>query len=370
MNKDQSLIILCHYTSIYGGNFIGSLLDLEKALNAENINCVYVFPSGAENRDWFNKLKKDGKVLETVPFNVTKKVFISNIESIIHKYNATLLHTHFCKSLYIESLANRNKNLKVFIHCHSDFSAGKKTFKGKVYNLLVYKLCCKNVKFLSVSKEFVKFNQKRITYIPNALSKSRIVCNHIGGNDIRKRYGVKDDEILCEIFGWSPIVKGVDIAVNAVKKANQISDKKIKLAIVCGKICTEEKMKNYIRENTECAGDEDFLLYLPPVEDVFSYHEAADIMLSTSRSEGFSYSVLEMLSLGKQCIISDIPSLNWAKEYKAATFFVSENCDDCAEKIIEKSNGVFLADNLTADTVKNDYDIKNWTDSIIKQYKI
>lgn len=370
MNK--KIMFLCGYQSLYSGNFIASLMELENELNRQGSNCIYVFPKDAANRPWYKELGNRGKILMTIDFTKSKLEMAKRVASIVKEYDVDILHTHLCDVIAIElfSLLYKNKRVNVVIHIHSDFSCGKESIKIIVKDFIKYRLLACKCKFISVSSYIVRKNKKKIVFVPNALATNRLFANDGTREEIRKAFSIKDEQILCMVYGWEPKVKGVDIAVKAICECNKNNKDKYVLGIVCGREVTKNKMKEFISKNTSLSGDEKYLIYFEPREDVFSYHRATDLLLSTSRSEGFSYTILEMLSLGKKCVISDIPGVLWSHKYENSTvFFESENGKDCAQKILEVGDNKNLIDEETANQIKEDYKISIWADRIIEEYK-
>jgi glycosyltransferase involved in cell wall biosynthesis len=369
LKDNDKLLFLCSYAAPYGGNFIPSLLALDVELGRHGIKCAYAFPTEAEGRPWIAQLKAAGKDVLCIDFHLAKLKFVKELEAITTAKQISIIYAHFTSVLPLEIFANLHREIRVFIHIHSDFSAGKKSLKQTVHQFLLYRVLSRHVYFFSVSPAFVEYNTKRVSLIPNGLAKNRLACEHEGGASIRKRYQVADGEILCEIFGWSQVVKGVDIAVNAIKLLNERNNVPVKLAIVCGATAPVEHMKKWIAEHTECSGNEPYLLYFEPCEDVFSYHEAADILLSASRSEGFPYSILEMLSLGKRCVISNISGTEWAKKYETTFSFATEDVDSCVAAILQAIEYGCQKNMRVAQQVNSEYSIERWVEEIAEKLK-
>lgn len=363
-----TVLFLCDYKSIYGGNFIPSLMAIEEELCRHGGTAVYVFPQDAKSRYWYQTMVAMGKKVDTCDFSGGRLHRLGVIKNVIRKYKANIIHMHFYSVFLAELLGLLTPSLSVFIHIHSDFDAGNYGWKQRVRDFLLYRVFSAKVKFLSVSKAFEKQNPKRITWIPNALAKERISCRHIGGDCVRKQLNVGQSDIVAEIFGWSPHVKGVDIAVNAVKMVNEMHHHAVKLAIICGREMTPDKMKDWIASHTECTGNEPYLAYLEPIEDVYSYHEAADMLISASRSEGFSYSILEMLSVGKRCVVSDIPGTAWACKYDTVKSFEGGNSASCAESIVNAIDTLPAVSSEVAEAVGEEYCIDKWTRCILQAY--
>jgi len=366
MKKTKPVVLfLCSYQSVYGGNFVPSLVAVEEEINRRGGACIYAFPVRASERTWLKQLREMGKTVITFDFTAARKQQMKQLDAVVSAYNVTVVHAHFTSIWMMELFACSHPSIRTVIHLHSDFTQGKQSLKMKLKNWLLYKVLSSRVRFISVSPAFVVFNPKRITWLPNALATQRMPCEHTPGAAIRQQYGIGEKEILCELFSWSPQVKGADIAVEAVKILNQ-AGKNYTLALICGREVTPEKMPAWVREHTSCSGEENFLRYLPPQEDVFAYHEAANVLISASRSEGFSYSILEMLSLGKPCIVSDIPGVAWCKKYPQVFVFPSENAEGCAQALLQAAG--CEPSKETAFRVKTDYYIGAWVNEVIQAY--
>lgn len=361
----KNILFVCDYMPLYSGNFIKSIYALKIELERQHCNCFYCFPKQVETRDW--KHRFDNNLVFYLDFGGRYLNFISKISKIVKVHDIDIVHTHFLSPNKAKLIPYVCPKVKVFVHRHSDFSSGRLSCKDQIKQYLMYHFLVSRIRFLCVSNEFVESNPQNSVWIPNA-----VVCDETKKDicqiaDFRKKHHIADDEILVELFGWSPKVKGVDIAVEAVKKANQDGGC-YKLMIVYGINHDEPQMKKYIAEHTSCNGNESFLVYVPPIEDVYLYHYSADILLSASRSEGFPYSVIEMLSLGKRCVISSIPGTLWAKNYPCVTTFCSEDSSDCKEAIMRAAK--LPSYNMEVKKmVSNQYAIGNWVKAVISAYR-
>ncbi len=361
---NNSVIVLSSYQSKYAGNFIPSLLQVQDELQANDIQCIMVLPLKAADREWFKILEKKVKII-TVDFNVKKKTFIKEIINLSQMYSANTIYAHFGKFIEVELACLLKKRLHGIIHIHSDFSMGKVNLKEKIYRYFVYKLLPIKVRFISVSPAFVNYNPKKIKYISNALATKRIECIHEGGESVRKKLGLVDKDILCEIYGWSPEVKGVDIAVQIVGQLiERYSIKNLKLAIVVGEKVGREAMIDFISQHTDYSGKENYLFYLDPTEDVLSYHEAADILLLTSRSEGFPYVPLEIMSMGKKCVASDMPGTTWMREYKTAFLFDNSDFNNGVKALYEAIRMGREVDAEIGKRVRDQFSIDKWAKQV------
>lgn len=359
------ILYICDYSAIYSGNFIKSLIKLRDELQSRSVDFMFTFPLQAKDREWIKSFKDEE--IHFINLHGKKISILLAIRALITDWNPTIVHTHFCSPNYLKFLTYLFPSIRFIVHDNSDFSSQDKSIKRKVKNYITYKILAKRIVFICVSKKILNRYSKNAVYIPNGIVvHERFVTER---NRLREMLGIMDNDVLCELFGWSPYVKGVDVGVEAIKIANMISKKNIKLLIVYGKNMSENNIKEYIRAKTSCSGNEKFILFVPPTEDVFAYHEASDILLSTSRSEGFSYSILEMLSIGKRCVISKIPGTMWAEEYNSIEVFKTEDTQDCANAIIRSINKKTYS-NEVEKKVNKDYSIDKWINSQLIVYGI
>ena len=361
INATKKLFIICGYSSIYGGNFIPSILAFaEKAkANHKDYYITLVFPDDAADNAWITFIKEK-------EFNVLfykKRSLLKSLIKIVKQERPTIIYTHFIQVIVAKIISIFSPKSKLFIHMHSDFGKFKqKTFKNFLKRVVIsiLKPCAK---YICVSESILNNGTtKNAFYVPNALCLNRMTCNHVSGQEFRLSLNIKPEDIVCLVFAWDPYIKGLDVCVDGVFK-NYQKNSNIKLLIVCSSVNGEEKAKRFILEKTNCLPNAPFLYYLAPSEDVFKFHEAADIFISSSRSEGYPYSILEALSLNKQIVMSDIPGTQWVKKYEQLVHtFKSEDSQELSEKIKEaietkKPNyNVFLNN--------NSFTIDKWTEEI------
>ena len=369
MKKRKDFLVL-NYSSFYAGNFISSIDCLLEKLIVDDKVFVSL-PIKAQNRVWCKRLvKKYENIIDFsfINFDDSKLIVFNKIKKIISREKIDLIHFHFYYNVFFNIYSVFNREFNIFFHLHSDFSLGKTNFKTRIKNFMKFKLLRGRVNYISVGKYLCKENKKHIKYISNALAPRELFYKSEENVDIRELYNIPKDEIVFEIYGWSPNVKGVDLAVNAIKEVREKYKKKINLAIICGETVNQSEMKKFILKNTNCTGDEDYLYFLKPQDNVFEFHNSFDILLSPSRSEAFSYVLLEMLSLGKRCIISNIPGQSWSTVYETVETFETNDYEDLAKKINEILGKNLKNNCKVKKQIEQDYSIKKWIDNIIQTY--
>ncbi|MFJ7856238.1 glycosyltransferase family 4 protein [Peribacillus frigoritolerans] len=377
MKKNKNLIILAGYKAVYGGNFIPSLINLENTLLAQGINTIYVFPPLAKEREWCKRLIEEGKTILFLDPDSGKHEQVFKLIKWLKFYKCGIIYTHFSQYDIISSLSSYIKpNTRLFMHVHSDFTgiSDSSNQQIKIKSYIRNRILGRRSTLISVSEHLREYfknlgvSDNRSIYIPNGLSAKRPVNNTIDRDEFRLRLSLTNQQKLILLFGWEPYIKGIDIAVESLRIARE-SNPNLCLGIVIGNNYKKEKWIDYIKNNTNCTGLEDWIIYLQQKEDVFSYHNASDVMLSSSRSEGFSYTILEALSIGKPVVSSNLRGTNWARKYGLTHAFASEDINDCAHAILEavklsEDKDFELVKSQTIKKISEEYSIESWCNKI------
>jgi glycosyltransferase involved in cell wall biosynthesis len=146
----------------------------------------------------------------------------------------------------------------------------------------------------------------RARVIANGVDFQRATAASVPREALRHSLGICPETRLLLLFGWEPHIKGVDIAVEAVRRVVQRYPDTV--LVVVGREKTESFLNELLGSQRPS-----WLLTVPPRECVADYFAAADVFLCASRIEGFPYSVLEAMVNRRPVAISDIPGLEWAK---------------------------------------------------------
>lgn len=375
-NRSQTpVLLLCDYRAPYGGNFIASLRCLDDALRLRGMRAVWAFPAESASRDWCARLIAEGRDVSFLPDHGTLSQCRA-LMRLIRQYDASILHAHFGLFKPAKLAALLDRRLKLILHIHSDFSAGRApTARQRLFrklNRTAERLIGSGrITRITVS-ETAAFDGEAIP-VHNALVAERFATKALDGAATRKLFDIPPDAKLALVFGWSPFVKGVDVAVNAVGNliANGHGDRM--LGVVLGRAYTKEKMQSFIAEHTPYSGSEPWLRLLPPDEDVFRYHKAADVFVSASRSETFSYALLEAMSVGRACVISDIMGTAWAQAYPTVFTFATENAAALADALVHAERQAQTdAGKRALETVSRQvaasFGIADWVNAILTIY--
>ncbi len=353
----KTINIVCDYSSVYGGNFIPSIFKLALYLKHNN-RVIISLPVRAQNRFWTNYLREHN--IELCFFdNSSSKKTIKGIKRINKTNKVNIIYTHFISTPVAKLFSGLSKKKKLIIHVHSDFSCGRnsKGFKSKIKHLLFNKLIRKDARFIYVSSSMKETDKiKNSYYVQNALCTDRIISPNY------KPALLDKNKINILSFAWSPEVKGIDITCKAFFDIKDEYKDKAILNIVVNEN-EKEKCIDYIESKTGInVKKQKNIVLLDPQEDIFSLYKQSDIFISSSRSEGFSYSILEALYFGLSVCSSSIDGTKWSKDFGALLFDInnSHELTEFIEKCIKEGH---KANSQTIDIAQH-FSIDNWVENI------
>lgn len=355
----KNVLLICGYAAPYKGNFILSLEYLEDTYKDGKM--VYMFPSNAKNVAWMADYQENHCVYFMSMGFFGKKVnrkILKELKNILLIEDIKIIHTHFLVYNYSLFVSKHTfaKSIRMIAHIHNQFAIP--TTKSAPIKKFVMEHSYDTI--VGVSKSVAdglnrSIKHKNITYIDNAICFSRL--------DSYEKISLRDNENQKVILmaGWPALVKGVDIAAQAILELrNDGCD--IKLCIMQSgdfeqtQHCVTEAIGSY----------PDWVEILPPREDVATYYNAADIFLSASRTEAFSYCLVEAAYCTPMLITSDIPGPSDLK-IDGMERFVSENVEDLVHKIKELLIISIDVEERKYNVIRS-YDLRSWTSAIVEMY--
>lgn len=366
----MNVLIAADYATPGSGNFIGSLMELGKVMREQGDDLFFIFPKSPNTQSensWVNWLKGSRYSVYLIDKERNDSEQLAELNEIILKHDINILHLHF--GIY-HRLVLRHRNCfsaKILVHDHMDFSYGvdrRRQILANSIKSIVYRL----LKIGVVSVNPHKNNSYKFAkhwYIANGLSFSRNLEKSAARDVCRNVLGIKTTEKLCLFLGWDLQRKGLDIALRALAECRK-TDSSIILGIVGVGSPPKEWTLDYIHKHTDIDPYSEWIHYLPSTEDMFAYHRAADVYLSASRSEAFSYGILEAISQNTPVVVSDIPGTRWSYEFDHTFSYPVEDYVACAAAV-QKALIVGKSDSNSVDITEK-YSVKKWCREIIDVY--
>lgn len=285
--------------------------------------------------------------------------FLASIKALFGKYD--VLHYHAegsCAMLWIPHLFKK----KIVVTIHGlDWQRSKWGGFATKYIKFGEKLAVKYAdKIIVLSKgvqQYFKDTYNRETvFIPNGVNKP-VVRN---ADIIHKKYGLAKDDYILFLARIVP-EKGLHYLIEAFKQIN--TDKK--LVIAGGASHTND----YLEKIKKMASEDDRIIMTGFVQgqELEELYSNCYLYCLPSDVEGMPISLLEAMSYGCNCLISNIEENTQVTE-KYATTFEKSNVDDLKFKLEKCSNGIDRNDKgAISNYILNKY---NWKNTIERTYEL
>lgn len=371
----MNILISADYGSQTSGNFIASLIELGKYAEENGNRVVYVFPKPFNNKtypwlSWLDSFGFDSILIDY--YNTSSDQILGQLQDIVLKYSIDLIHTHF--SMFRDILIkNRHqfKKIKIIVHDHMDFNAYQsdkiQRIKFAVLSLFYRILNINVITVMEFKKNTYVFLKGKRWHIPNGISFKRNVIQSESREECRKRLEIQDNEILCLVLGWDAKRKGIDIAMRSVVEFQQDPKQHLVLGVVGFSAKPTEHQIASLQQLSGTDVTDSHIRFLDNYEDMYAYHRASDIYLSSSRKEAFSYGLLEAISQNKPIVVSDISGTAWSQEYTNCFVYPVEDAEACAKALYKAYTESKPETN--AQELLEKYDIHKWCEKVYDVYK-
>lgn len=366
----MNILIGASYQSPYAGNFIASLRELAMAAAAAGDRVCFAFPlRKAGERPWVSWLRESGFQVELLDATLPEDKLLAQVLDLNQRFGTELMYLHFG---FLQGVVQHRRaalgKVRILFHDHMGFGLDSPVKIQRRRNLLrsgFYRL--KKIGVISVMEDKHRSYAllgSRHWCVPNGIALRRYTASELTRDAMRKQYGILQDARLCLLLAWNPEIKGVDIAVEAIRIARE-TDPALELGIVIQGSAPDEAFLRFIKSRTGIdTSQTEWLRFLPSTEDIFAYHRMADCFLSASRTESFSYGVLEAISQSLPVVMSDIPGVKWAREYSRSRLYPAEDPAACAKALLAAPQLRQAASN--ADLFLDRYSIQRWCGRVLE----
>ena len=235
----------------------------------------------------------------------------------VERINPDILHTHCPRSMFlVPFLSSKYKKIEtvhIFPGIQQKVMYGK--WKGKIVIALSHfftkkmdlPIACSE----SVAQSYWDEQHYKMKAIPNGSSLSLWKYDEEQKAKLRKELGLKDDVKYFIFIGRFSQEKNPDMIIRAFE---ELKDDRIGLLLL-GNGELYDELKKHETENLKMPGFK---------SNIYDYLKASDYYISASDVEGLANTLLESMTVGLPCVLSDIPShkevLSKAKQTIGYTF--------------------------------------------------
>lgn len=357
----MKVIHVSHYYAEFKGSFINQIETLADKVLENGDNIVFLFPNEAKDLKWCQQLSKKYKMyfLSNINRNTERQV-IKELREILKKENPDIIHSHFDGYDLPITKAINDEVIKIY-HRHNEFDVSNLSIYKKLYAMATLKIKMNYIKnkgyniFPSsdILNKFIKLG-----YVKK--HNSRVIENGIATKRLDRTYSVNkyDKPAIFSLIGnWER--KGGDVLFKAIEKINS-KEIKVYLTSIIKSNTVSEKM-GYLPK---------WFIPLEATDDIKEYYDKADIFVSSSRKETFSYALAEAIYCKLACISSDIEGVQWSKEIPTVKFFENENINELESKIYDCLDEKYSNEEceISKGTIKEKYSEYTWSSNVIKMY--
>ncbi len=376
MNQPHKQIRVLHLTDYgapYEGNFVASLRALEHRLNAHGEVMFYVFPRRSGSVVWTQNMMKEKENVLLIK-NDGFIAYMLQVRRLLIENNITVLHEHFIhyqqKFAALIACLICGHRVKTVLHLHNHIELPSSPLR-RLPHLLQFSsvsrfVCCSK----SVADHLIadRVSPDRVAIAENAIAFNRLDAFD---PDMRQSLHLNDSTKVALMFGYNFEVKGVDLALEAMRLLRERTGMDAVLAVVLSsrrddvqaKICAQLGVKTL----------PEWVRLFPPREEVGSYYRMADVFLSPSRQEGFCYALVE----AAYCLTPVLASAIDAQKDLALpqdAFFPSQDSvalSNAIEKVFSEPASSKRIDMLTAakKRVVETYSLACWAETVAGVYE-
>lgn len=369
--QNKTILHLTDYGAPYAGNFIASLTALESLLDSNEAKTVYVLPSRASDRVWAQEMAQthDVRFLKNGGFFS----YLRQVRGLLKETNADVLHEHFIH--FSEKLAawfaskTCGHRVETVLHLHNHIELPKSPLL-RLPHMLYFRsvsrfVCCSESVAAHIIADGV--TKERVRVAQNAIAFERLDCFD---SSVRASLHLPQQAKLALMFGYNYSIKGVDLAVNAVRLLREREGLPVALAVALSSNLEQVRLR--ICAELGVSDVPDWILLLPPREDVSSYYRMADVFLSPSRQEGFCYALVEAAYCRTPVLASAIDAQKDLALPKSA-FFPPEDVEALASALLRVLSEEHTASRAQAleqagERVRQTYALSRWAERVLAAY--
>lgn len=258
------------------------------------------------------------------------------------------------------------------------FSANWIIKKAVKYTNKANKVIVPTESIIPIIKKWGVACKKHTTNVPMRINKNKIIPIATGvmekdfadpdGNKIRKKYGIKNDEILLLLISRLTSEKNINFLFDTVQEILR-KNKKIHFMLVGDGYLVPE-----LKEKTKKEKLEDKIIFTGPVpgEEIKNYYAAGDIFVYASKSETQGMIITEAMYIGLPIVAVKAPGIESLVENNENGILVSEDKKEfieATEKLIADENLRRKMAEKSAKIAREKYTSKICAQKMLEVYK-
>lgn len=258
--------------------------------------------------DSFNRMAD----IETITLNNKHKFWISRsqyatVQSVISEYD--LIHMHHPHSSFYGTLVANQLGKPVVQtehNTHNGYTRSGRIANGLTNSLVDAVVCVSYQVYMSFARwEEMLVQDQTVSVIHNGIDRNRVIEATDNPWSIHDIADIDSDGTVVGAAGMLTEQKAQSVLIEAVDQINTETDHHVELVL-----SGDGNRKAVLEEQIQRARYSDrlhLLGFLDERAQVYKMLSEIDIYAMPSRWEGFCLAVLEAMSLGNPCVLSDIP---------------------------------------------------------------
>jgi glycosyltransferase involved in cell wall biosynthesis len=325
------LIQMAEYGEQRPGSFIPMLAAIFAAARERGWRTDAVLPATVEGAPWVEELRAVGAEVHFCPVKGRR----ARSRWLRSRFGAepgpTLVHTHFT-TWDVPAIAafGARRDAAIIWHLHTTLGTSA---ASKVRNALKFAILGRRVSAFLCPAENIAADARarlaprgRVHFVPSAV---RLESFPILSDEERRRarseLNVPVDATVLLHFGWHWYLKGGDIFLATVAELRSRGRTDV-LGV--------ERGGDDAGPEIAALGLTDVVRVQPMVPESSTLFAVADVLVTSSRSEGMAYAVLEALCCGTPVVATDIPGHAYIGEHAAACRIVRQDPSAIADGIV------------------------------------
>ncbi|WP_027339411.1 glycosyltransferase family 4 protein [Halonatronum saccharophilum] len=295
-----------------------------------------VIVGSVEESELYKRAQKSGIEAKVVPIkgsaSLLNPIKLFSFVNYLKRENIEVLFLNLSQDLKFGAIAGRLAGVEQIIYRRGSAIP----IKDRFYTKFLLGGCVTHIIANSkATKETILRNtsqwldENKIEIIYNGIKLEQINSVKLGTN-IRKEFGIGEDEVLMANVGRLSRQKGHQYLVKAIDLLREKVDN-FKVLLV-GKGELEIKIKAQVRE----LGLEDYIIFTGFRTDVYSLMDQIDFLVHTALWEGFGFVIAEAMAVAKPVVSTDVSNIaEIMVDGQTGYLAEAKNSQDIADKILQ-----------------------------------